>query len=125
MNLFRTCLFFPLIHALVVVEIHRSSFYQPLSPCTFIRNASWTTEASLQSCIWKCVQEHQCQTAVYFNHEKNCSMFTEFYRSGSIQSFAGVQASVICHRKNHGKHGLCEHIQEGTLLILQSRVRPA
>ena len=112
MNFLSRFLFLPLINALVTVQIYRSSWYRPGSPCAFIRNVSSSTDASIQSCIWTCVHEYNCQTATYFDQNRTCSMFTEFYRTGSVQPSSGVQASVICYRKEHGRFGLYEEIEE-------------
>jgi hypothetical protein len=104
--------FLPLINAVVVVKIHRSAIYKPVSACAFLRNTSWSSDASAQSCIWECVYENNCQTAVYFSDEKVCSMFTELCKSESIQSSGNVQASVICHKKNHGELVFCYNIED-------------
>ena len=64
------CLIIPTITALTIVKVYQDSFYLPQSSCAFIRNASWSDHASIQSCIWECVLEHDCQTAVYHNDEK-------------------------------------------------------
>jgi hypothetical protein len=107
MYLLLISLFLPMINAIVTVQIHRYSFYRPLSSCAFIRNASWSDDASIQSCIWECVHEEDCQTAVYFHDEKICSLFAEFWKTGSIQSSGDVRASAICYRKNRGEFVLC------------------
>jgi len=105
-------LLFPIINALVTVKIHRNSLYSPRDSCAFIRNASWSTDASIQSCIWECVNEYNCQTAVYFKDINNCSLFAEFWETGSIASSEHVSASVICYRKSHGKFVLCLEIEK-------------
>jgi hypothetical protein len=92
----------PIIDALVAVKIHRNSLYDPYSSCSFIRNASWLNDVSIQSCIWECVNEYDCQTAIFFNIDHICSMFKEECQKGSIKSPANAFASVICYRKNHG-----------------------
>ncbi|CAF1017375.1 unnamed protein product [Adineta steineri] len=74
--------------------------YRPVSLCTFIRNASLPINTSLQSCIWECVYEDRCQTAVYFNDENVCSMFTESCNPNSIQPSGNTRATVICYGKN-------------------------
>jgi hypothetical protein len=98
-----TCFFLHFINAVVIVKIHRSAIYNPISPCAFLRNTSWPTDASVQSCIWECVNENNCQTAVYFHDERICTLFTEFCRLDRIQSSGNVQASVICYRRNQGE----------------------
>jgi hypothetical protein len=95
--------FIPMIKTIVVVKIHQNSLYYPQSSCAFIRNASSSNEASVQSCIWECVHEQNCQTAIYYKNGENCSMFAESCTTGSIQSSGGIAASVICYKKNHGK----------------------
>ncbi|CAF1111947.1 unnamed protein product [Adineta steineri] len=81
--------------------------YRPVSLCTFIRNASLPINTSLQSCIWECVYEDTCQTAVYFNDENVCSMFTESCDPNSIQSSGNTRATVICYEKKQGSTIIC------------------
>jgi hypothetical protein len=96
------CLFLPVINALVSTRIHRNSIYRSISPCGFINNISWPNNASIQSCIWECAHENNCQTAVYFKDGHICSMFSELCEKGLIESSGNVSASVICYRKNNG-----------------------
>jgi hypothetical protein len=110
-----TYIFLPLINALVIVKIHRSAIYHPASSCAFLGNASLPTDASIQSCIWECVHKDNCQTAVYFNNEQCCSMFTEFCQSDSIQPSGNVRASVICYKKNQGEFDFYYNIEETSL----------
>jgi hypothetical protein len=99
----------PIIHALVTVEIHRNSLYKPLSSCAFIRNA--TSLKDVQSCIWECVNENDCQTAVYSKDDRICSMFAELCQTGYIETFANIFISVICYRKNPRNFVFCCHIK--------------
>jgi hypothetical protein len=101
--------FLPLINALVNVQIQRNALYHPNSSGAIIRNTSLSNNASIQSCIWECVYEPNCQTAVYFHHEKICSTFSELCATGSFGPSGNVQASVICYRKNPGEFSLCIH----------------
>ncbi|CAF1235549.1 unnamed protein product [Adineta steineri] len=94
-------LFIPVVNNLVTVEIHRKSIYQPFSSCSFIRNISWSNDASIQSCTWECVQEYNCQTAVYYNDDKNCLLFADICQTNFIQSSGNISASVICFQKTH------------------------
>jgi hypothetical protein len=95
-------LFAPIISALITTQIHRNSIFHPYTTCAFIGNiSSWSNDASIQSCIWKCVDEYNCQTAIYFKDEKVCSMYSDLCEKGSIESSGSVLASVICYRKNH------------------------
>ena len=71
------CFFFPFMNAMIMVKIHRSAVFLPSSDCAFLRNTTWLTDPSIQSCIWECAHEDHCQTAVYFDDEKICSLFTE------------------------------------------------
>jgi hypothetical protein len=96
-------LFLPVVAALVSVKIYTNSIYTPQSTCAFIGNVSFSNDASIQSCIGKCVHEDNCQTAVYFNVERICTMFTEFYHTDHIQSSGSVQANVIVYRKDHSR----------------------
>lgn len=63
---------------------------------------SWSSDSSINSCIWECVYESNCQTAVYFTNEGVCSLFTESCQSKSIVPSGNVQASVICYPKGQG-----------------------
>jgi hypothetical protein len=90
-----------MINALLTVQIHQHSFYYPNSSCAFLGNTSLSNDASIQSCIWQCQDEYDCHTAVYFNDNKTCSMFSEVCTTGRIESSGNVSASVICYRKNH------------------------
>ncbi len=91
------------VDALVVVKIHRNAFYDPLNSCSFIRNASWSNDVSIQLCIWECVYEYDCQTAVFFQSDKICSLFIEECQQNSIRSSGNDFNSVICYRKSHSK----------------------
>ncbi len=106
-------LFLPAINALVTTQIHRTAIFRSYSSCAFIGNiSSWSSDVSIQSCIWECVHEYNCQTAVYFKDISKCSMFAEFWETGSIASSEHVSASVICYRKSHGKFVLCFEIEK-------------
>ncbi|CAF0860836.1 unnamed protein product [Adineta steineri] len=94
-------LFIPIVNNLVTVEIHRKSIYQPFSSCSFIRNISWSNDVSIQSCTWECVQEYNCQTAVYYNDAKNCLLYADICQTNFIQSSGNISASVICFQKTH------------------------
>ncbi len=96
-------LFLSMIKSFVIVKIHRDSLYSPYSPCAFINNVSLSNDASIQSCIWECVHEFNCQTAMYYKNEKICSMFSELNNVGQLQPSGSIQASVICYQKNHSK----------------------
>jgi hypothetical protein len=109
------CFFLPVINALVTVQIHRKSYYDPLSSCAFIRNVSLSNDASIQSCIWECDYEPDCQTAVFFYDTKICLTFAELCTTGSIQPSGSIRASVICYRKNHGKFIFCYDIDESSI----------
>lgn len=97
------CLLLPIIDAFLTVKIIRNSFYSPDSLCAFLGNATLATDASLQTCIWKCAHENECQTAVYFNDGRICWMYAEFYQRGHIIPSGNVRASVLCYRKDHSK----------------------
>ncbi len=101
-------LFLPIIHTLVIVKIHRNSLYYPESFCAFILNASLPNDASIQSCIWSCVNEYDCQTAVYYKNERICSMFIELFNTSHLQSSENIEASVICYKKNHSEIVPCK-----------------
>ena len=102
----------PIINALLTVKIHRNSVYRPLSSCSFIGNISWSIDVSIQSCIWECDYEYDCQTAVYFHEKQICSTFIELCETSSIQPSVSVQSSVICYRKKHGEFIRCYDIEE-------------
>jgi hypothetical protein len=101
MYYFLAGLFLPMINALLTVHIHQHATYYPNSSCAFLRNTSLSNDASIQSCIWACQDEYDCQTAVYYNDNKTCLMFSEVCTTGCIESSGNDVASVICHRKNH------------------------
>ena len=107
-----TWFFLPFVNTVVIVKIYQSATYIPVSPCAFLGNTSWSTDASVQSCIWECVYEINCQTAVYFHDERVCTLFTEFCKLDSIQSSRNVQASVICYRRNQGEFVFCYNIEK-------------
>lgn len=92
-----------MMNALLTVKVHRQTFYHPHSFCAFIRNTSLSNDASIQTCIWECDYEHDCQTAVYFHEKKICSLFDEVCTTGRIESSSNDRSSVICHKKNHGE----------------------
>lgn len=104
MYLLVTCFFLPMISMTVVVKIHRSSVYNATSTCAFLRNTTWSTDTSIESCIWECVYEEKCQTAVYFRSERVCSMFSESCKLENIHSSGMIQGNVICYRNNPGKY---------------------
>jgi hypothetical protein len=112
MYFFLLYLFLSAIKAIVITEIHRSAIFYPNSTCAFLGNTSLLTDASIQSCIWECVHKDNCQTAVFYNDEKFCSMFAESCESSKIQSSGNVSASTICYGKNQGKIMFCYNIEE-------------
>lgn len=96
-------LFISAINALIITRVHRNSIFRPSTWCSFVGNiSSWSNNPSIQSCIWECVHEHNCQTAIYFKDIKICSTFSDLCEQGSIDSSTNILASVICYRKNHG-----------------------
>ena len=101
MHFFLISFLIPVINAFVSTLIHQNSVYRSPLPCAFIGNTTWSTDASIQSCIWECVHTFDCQTAVYFQDQKICSMFSELCEHGTIEPAGNVSASVICYRKNH------------------------
>jgi hypothetical protein len=100
------CFILPMINAFVTVKIICNSFYQANSSCAFLGNYTLANDASIQTCIWKCVDVDDCQTAVFFNDGRICSMFSEFYERGIIEPSGDVRASVLCYRKSYSK-SLC------------------
>jgi hypothetical protein len=90
-----------MIDALMTVQIHRQSFYYPNSSCAFIQNITLSNDAAIQSCIWECDYEPECQTAVFNYDKKICLTFAEVCRTGRIESSGSNRSSVICYRKNH------------------------
>jgi hypothetical protein len=93
------CCIVSTVYSFVTVQIHQDSCYHPRSSCAFIRNASLLTNVSIQPCIWECINEYDCQTAIYFQDDKICSMFKELCDTGSIQPSTNISMSVICYRK--------------------------
>lgn len=96
-------LMFPVINGLAVVKIHRDSVYLPQFPCSILHNVTLLSQDSLQTCIWECTHERDCQTAVYFNDAKICSMFVELHRIDRILPSRNVRASVIAYQKSHSE----------------------
>jgi hypothetical protein len=103
MRCFFLLFFLPITKAFVSVKIRRDSLYHPRSSFAFISNTSLSNNSSIQSCIWQCVHEQNCQTAVYYKNEKICSMYSEFCETNRIQSLGNAASSVICYRKNHSR----------------------
>ena len=69
-------------------------------------------EGSMQSCIWECVYEKDCQTAVYFNDINVCS------RSNGIQSSGNIRASVICYPKTYGQFLYTDDIKRHFVFLI-------
>ena len=92
-----------MIDNLIMVKIHQNSIYIPGSLCAHLGNVTLTSDPSIQSCIWECNSVMDCQTAIYYENEKTCSMFIELNTEGRVEPSGSNRASVICHRKNHGK----------------------
>ena len=95
-----------MINGLLTVKIHQHAVYYPNSTCASLGNISLPSEASIQTCIWQCQNQNDCHTAVYFNDNKTCSMFSEACATGRIESFGSTGANVICYRKNHREFNL-------------------
>ncbi|UJR17379.1 hypothetical protein I4U23_004274 [Adineta vaga] len=107
MHYFSACFFLPIINAIVTVQIHRNSVFESHFSCGFIKNVSLSFDASIQSCIWECVYEYNCQTAVFYHNEKLCKTFIDLCQTGYIQSSGNISASVICYRKDHAPTNVC------------------
>ena len=99
----RLLVFLPVVNTYVAVKIFRTSLYHPNSSCAFIRNTTWTHDVSIDTCIWECVNEYDCQTAIYYHDKNNCSMFSELCNTGRVNTSGSIRASVICYRKHYGK----------------------
>ncbi|UJR19877.1 hypothetical protein I4U23_023010 [Adineta vaga] len=76
------------------------------------------------SCIWECVHENRCQSAVYFRDDNICSIFDESCKSDSIQSSGNVSASVICYRKNQNSSVTCSSTDTTSQPTVTSFLRP-
>ncbi|CAF1224462.1 unnamed protein product [Adineta ricciae] len=117
MYLFINYFFIPLVHAVIVTQVHRSRIFYPASSCFFLRNASSMVNPSIQSCTWECIYENNCRTAVYDYDHKVCSLFSETCSPNSIQAPSGnVRASVICCRQSYGATTACPSISATTIL---------
>ncbi|CAF1223907.1 unnamed protein product [Adineta ricciae] len=115
--LFISYFFIPLVHAVIVTQVHRSRIFYPASSCFFLRNASSMVNPSIQSCTWECIYENNCCTAVYDYDHKVCSLFSETCSLNSIQAPSGnVRASVICCRRSYGAKTACPSIGATTVL---------
>ncbi|CAF1140521.1 unnamed protein product [Adineta ricciae] len=94
-------IFILLIHsidAIILTQIHRSSLYQANSSCTLLENVTLPRNASIQTCIWKCVHQDNCKTAVYYHDNQTCLLFGENCQVGIITSSKNTRVSVICYR---------------------------
>ncbi|CAF1061792.1 unnamed protein product [Adineta ricciae] len=107
MYFFLAYLFIPSINAIVSVQIHRLAQYKPNSSCALLANVTLSSSVSIQSCIWQCVEELKCQTAVYSYDNNICWMYGESCESGSIESSGSNRSSVICYRKNPNSNMHC------------------
>ena len=90
-------------NAIIPTLIHRSSLYQPNSSCTLFENVPSANYTSIQTCIWECVHQDNCQTAVYYHDNHTCLLFGENCQIGNIIPSGNIRASVICYRKNQSK----------------------
>ncbi|CAF1438139.1 unnamed protein product [Adineta ricciae] len=95
------------MNAITVSQIHRSSIYKTNSSCASVSNITWSGDVSIQSCIWECTHQEQCQTVVYYHDNKTCLLFRGDCQSGEIVSSGNIRASVICHRRNQGSNNQC------------------
>ena len=94
-------LFLPMINGLISVEIHRQALFLSNSSCALLRNVSFSNDASMQSCIWECQGDYDCQTTTYDHENKTCMLFSEECTQNSIISGGSSRYSVICFRKDH------------------------
>ncbi|CAF1598600.1 unnamed protein product [Adineta ricciae] len=116
-----TYLFLPAINTVLVTKVYRSSTYNPNSPCAILDNISLPLlDASLNSCIWQCMHNIKCQTAVYLHDQKICSTFGEHCQSGHIQPSGSTRASVICCRKNEESNMYCQSTATSTQAGIQT-----
>ena len=91
---------FPMIdNGFVSVRMHPNSIFNASSPCSFFRNTNLANDPSINSCVWECVYEPNCQTANYDHNRQICSLFKEECQSGSIHSPGSDSITVICSRK--------------------------
>ncbi|CAF0843424.1 unnamed protein product [Adineta ricciae] len=58
----------------------------------------------METCIWECVHQDNCQTAVYYHDNHTCLLFGENCQIGNITSSGNIRASVICYRKNQNTY---------------------
>ena len=95
------------IDAIIISQVHRSSLYYTNSSCARLSNVTLPVGASIQSCIWECVHQDQCRTAIYYHDNRTCSLFSDDCDSGNITSSENIRASVICYRRNQGSSNQC------------------
>ncbi|CAF1584067.1 unnamed protein product [Adineta ricciae] len=95
------------IDAIIISQVHRSSLFFTNSSCALLSNVTLPADASIQSCIWQCAHQDQCRTAVYYQDNRTCLLFSEDCQSGNITSSGDVRASVICYRRNQGSNNQC------------------
>ena len=123
MHFVTACFFLPMISTSVVVQIHRFSIFNPGSSYAFVRNSTWPTVVSIDSCIWECVYETRCQTAIYLTNEKICSIVAEscklenIYSLNNIPSLTNIQASVICYRNEPGECIYHDYVKQYFFLL--------
>lgn len=96
------CFFLPVIDTLIITRIHPNTVYRTDSPCASLGNISNMNDPSIQSCIWQCVHQRDCQTATYFEDLKICSLFSQLCDKGTIEPAGNTPSSVICYPKSHG-----------------------
>ncbi|CAF1659841.1 unnamed protein product [Adineta ricciae] len=102
------------IDGIIISQIRRSSLFTTNSSCALVLNVTLPVGSSIQTCIWKCDYEDQCQTGVYYHNNRTCLLFSEDCQSGNITSSGNIQTSVICHRRNQGSNNQCSSQQLST-----------
>lgn len=93
--------FLPMINGFITVQIYRQAFFYSNSSCAFIRNITLLNDDSMQTCIWQCQDEYDCQTSMYDHQKKICLMFGEDCGTDRIVFDGNIQTSVICNKKNY------------------------
>lgn len=98
-------LILPSINAVIVVKIHLKAYFVPKSPCALLQTDTLPTGASWESCAWQCQYKSDCQTSVYDEGSRVCTMFSELCSDEQVRSSTNEQSSVICNRKMHRMFG--------------------
>ena len=92
------------VSGVILFEVHRNTIFRPLSACSWIRNQTWSNPTSFQSCVWECVNEHDCQTSLFDRTTNVCILFAEHSSNGIIERCQNISSTMISLRKAHSNY---------------------